>query len=180
MLLQQCSTLMAFNPIQDFRDTTQLLAKSPELKVAVASVLVFAVARGGVSAWRAGGTFRNKSGVAQLNSDAFRILAMCLALDIAGDATFFLPGGDVGDIIWAPASALAIKSLFGSDLLASLMFVKEALPLTDALPLATLAWLARYGFPGSAAARALTDDSVGDAADNGFWDPNMDDDYRRP
>jgi hypothetical protein len=46
--------------------------------------------------------------------------------------------GEVEDVIWAPLSSLALVYLFGSTSVAGLDFLKEILPFTDVLPVATL------------------------------------------
>jgi hypothetical protein len=44
----------------------------------------------------------------------------------------------VHSVAWAPVSALLLKTILGSNVIAVLDFVKEALPFTDLIPLATL------------------------------------------
>mmetsp|Transcript_93036 Transcript_93036/g.199531 ORF Transcript_93036/g.199531 Transcript_93036/m.199531 type:complete len:163 (+) Transcript_93036:72-560(+) len=64
-----------------------------------------------------------------------------LALDGVGALSFTLPGiGEFADVVWAPISALAVGYLTDSRSWASLNFVEEALPFTDIIPTATLAW----------------------------------------
>lgn len=46
--------------------------------------------------------------------------------------------GRVHSVAWAPVSALLLKTILGSNVIAVLDFVKEALPFTDLIPLATL------------------------------------------
>lgn len=68
-------------------------------------------------------------------------LIPCIIIDLGGDASYFLPFiGDVGDAVWAPTSAVLLRSLFSSNLVAGVDFVKEALPGTDIIPVATIAW----------------------------------------
>jgi len=69
-------------------------------------------------------------------------LVLCLAIDFAGDATYLFPGlGEAADIAYAPLEALALRTLFGGNLIAALGFVEEALPFTDVIPTATIGWL---------------------------------------
>lgn len=154
-VLAQTSLLLAFTPIQDIRDAAQSVFYSGEVRTTVALTIIGLLVRGGSAAWNAGKTFRERAGTGAFGPKDWLLLAACLALDIAGDATFVLPGGDLDDLIWAPASSFALRSLFGSDALAFFNLGKELLPFTDVLPVATLAWLLRYGFPDSAVSRAL-------------------------
>ena len=80
---------------------------------------------------------------------------LCLLIDLIGNTTFFVAGGELDDLVWAPLSAFALLRLFRSDFIAGIQFSKEILPLTDILPVASLAWLLRFGFPGSALGRAV-------------------------
>ena len=88
------------------------------------------------------------SGEADLGTAAWFKLAACIAIDLLGDASYALPGiGELEDAAWAPMSSYALKVLFGSNSLAGLDFVKELLPGTDILPVATLAWVFTYLLP---------------------------------
>eukprot|EP00435_Cladocopium_sp_Y103_P059074 s311_g21.t1 len=83
-------------------------------------------------------------------------LFLCLALDLAGDATFLLPGlGEVGDVAFAPFEALALRTLFGGTVISVVGFVEEALPFTDALPTATTGWVLQTLFSDSPLAKFL-------------------------
>ena len=94
--------------------------------------------------------------LSKLGPAEFASLAAALAVDGIGDASYILPGlGDMSDVAWAPASALIVRSLYGSNTIAGLDFVKEALPFTDVLPVATLAWIFRNLYPDSKLAAAL-------------------------
>eukprot|EP00929_Paragymnodinium_shiwhaense_P102325 TRINITY_DN65541_c0_g1_i1.p1 TRINITY_DN65541_c0_g1~~TRINITY_DN65541_c0_g1_i1.p1 ORF type:complete len:288 (+),score=32.33 TRINITY_DN65541_c0_g1_i1:66-929(+) len=74
-------------------------------------------------------------------------LVLCLALDVAGDATFLLPGiGELGDVVFAPLQALALRSLFGGFGLPLLGAVEEILPGTDVIPSATTGWVLQTFF----------------------------------
>lgn len=83
-------------------------------------------------------------------------LLLCVALDACGDLSYLLPGlGELGDLAWAPTSAALLRELFGSNAIASIDFVKEALPFSDVLPVATCAWALQTFAPGSWVAWAL-------------------------
>lgn len=46
-----------------------------------------------------------------------------------GVASYLLPlVGEVGDLGWAPASAILVKALYGSNVLASMGFIEEVVP----------------------------------------------------
>jgi hypothetical protein len=70
-------------------------------------------------------------------------------MDLIGCFTYAVPGlGELGDIIWAPVSAIIFffsfgagwKSLFGGIF----NFTEEILPGTDFIPTFTIAWLINY------------------------------------
>ncbi|KAJ1631747.1 hypothetical protein T492DRAFT_612790 [Pavlovales sp. CCMP2436] len=83
-------------------------------------------------------------------------LIPCILLDLGGDASYILPFvGEIGDTTWAPTSAFLVRSLFNSNAIAGIDFVKEALPFTDFIPVATIAWALETFAPESAAAKAL-------------------------
>eukprot|EP01039_Chlorochromonas_danica_P007090 gene7090-7841_t len=83
----------------------------------------------------------------KIPKEAWVKLFFCLFIDAIGDSSFVLPGvGEVGDAAWAPLSALAVRSLFQSDIIAFIDFAKEILPFTDIIPLATAMWLLQYVF----------------------------------
>ena len=150
------STLLAAgftDPIQGVRDFTQAIFR-PATTTVLASAIA-AIVFGGVSAWGAGAAYRNIAGSSKLSADAWQLLAVCIAIDAAGSGTFVLPGGEADDVLWAPASAFLLYSLFESEAIAVVNLVKEALPFTDILPAASIAWLLRYGFPDSPVSRAL-------------------------
>lgn len=82
-------------------------------------------------------------------------LVPCLLIDLGGDASYLLPLlGEVGDLTWAPTSALLLKQLFGSNTVAGLDLAKELL-FFDFIPVATLAWALETFAPESPAAKAL-------------------------
>jgi hypothetical protein len=83
-------------------------------------------------------------------------LLLCLAIDLGSDVSFLIPGiGEAEDVAWAPISAYALNLIFGSNVVSGLEFVKEILPGTDILPLATLAWLLQNVFVESPLTGAL-------------------------
>jgi hypothetical protein len=87
---------------------------------------------------------------------AYAKLLFCILIDLGGDASFLLPGvGEVEDVAWAPISAYLLNLLFGSNAVTGLEFVKELLPGTDILPLATLAWALQNVFVDSPLTNAL-------------------------
>ncbi|CAE7424674.1 unnamed protein product [Symbiodinium natans] len=83
-------------------------------------------------------------------------LVVCVVLDLAGDATFLLPGlGEFGDVAYAPVEAFALRFLFGGTGLSVLGFIEEALPFTDAVPTATTGWVLQTLFSDSPLAQLL-------------------------
>lgn len=75
------------------------------------------------------------------NSPSF---VFCLLMDIIGYATYAIPFlGEIGDIIWAPVSAIIFTISFGGwkGVLGGMFnFVEEILPGTDFIPSFTIAW----------------------------------------
>eukprot|EP00429_Kryptoperidinium_foliaceum_P118087 CAMPEP_0176311446 /NCGR_PEP_ID=MMETSP0121_2-20121125/66144_1 /TAXON_ID=160619 /ORGANISM="Kryptoperidinium foliaceum, Strain CCMP 1326" /LENGTH=111 /DNA_ID=CAMNT_0017653471 /DNA_START=58 /DNA_END=394 /DNA_ORIENTATION=- len=62
-------------------------------------------------------------------------------LDAGGDASYFFPGlGEGVDMFYAPGQAVALMTLFSSRRVAIIGFLEEALPFSDILPTATIAW----------------------------------------
>lgn len=91
-----------------------------------------------------------------ISGEAWLQLLFCLALDFGGDLSFTLPGvGEVEDLAWAPLSAFLLKAIFGSNSLATIDFVKEILPGTDIIPVASLAWLLQNYYPESFLTKSL-------------------------
>ncbi|KAL6067597.1 Rod shape-determining protein MreD [Balamuthia mandrillaris] len=86
---------------------------------------------------------------------AYAKLILSLLIDAVGVITYLIPGlGEVADAAWAPISAFLLWYLYGSLAVAALGFVEEAIPGTDFVPTATLAWLnERYGWFGSSSTR---------------------------
>lgn len=75
-------------------------------------------------------------------------LLFCILMDIIGYATYAIPGiGELGDIIWAPLSALIFFKTFGGWKGAFggiFSFVEEILPGTDFIPTFTITWAWKY------------------------------------
>ena len=71
-------------------------------------------------------------------------LIFCIIMDIVGYATYSVPLlGEVGDLFWAPISAMIFFSTFGSwkgALGGVFNFVEELLPGTDFIPSFTIMW----------------------------------------
>lgn len=72
-------------------------------------------------------------------------LAFCILMDAIGYATFIIPFfGEIGDIIWAPVSALIFYRTFGGWKGAFggiFNFIEEILPGLDFIPTFTIMWL---------------------------------------
>ncbi|KAJ8603751.1 hypothetical protein CTAYLR_000291 [Chrysophaeum taylorii] len=76
---------------------------------------------------------------------ALVMLAIAMLIDVIGTASFVIPGvGEFADVIWAPISAVLVKVLFESTLLAGVNFVEELTPGLDFIPTATIAWANKY------------------------------------
>jgi hypothetical protein len=71
-------------------------------------------------------------------------LVFCILMDLVGYMTYSIPLlGELGDLLWAPISALIFFSTFGSwkgALGGVFNFVEELLPGTDFIPSFTLMW----------------------------------------
>ena len=71
-------------------------------------------------------------------------LWFCIAMDIIGMATYFIPAlGEWGDVVWAPLSGLIFFTQFGGAgglFGGAFSFLEELLPFTDIIPTFTLAW----------------------------------------
>ena len=69
-------------------------------------------------------------------------LAFCLVMDLIGYATYAVPVlGELGDIIWAPLSAIVFYFTFGSWKGSLFNFTEEILPGFDFIPSFTLMWV---------------------------------------
>jgi len=83
-------------------------------------------------------------------------LLLCVALDLAGDASYAIPGvGELSDVAFAPLEAAVLKSFFGGSQIAFLGFAEEALPFSDALPTATIGWFLQTLVPDNPLSRLL-------------------------
>ena len=72
-------------------------------------------------------------------------LALCIVMDVLGYATYAIPGlGELGDIVFAPVSAIIFYVMFGSWKGALFNFTEEILPGTDFIPSFTIMWCWRY------------------------------------
>lgn len=75
-------------------------------------------------------------------------LAFCILMDVLGFATYAVPGlGELGDIIWAPVSAIIFYITFGGKkgvYGALFNFAEELLPGTDFIPTFTITWVWTY------------------------------------
>ncbi len=87
----------------------------------------------------------------------FGKLLFCLVIDTLGTSSELIPFfGELTDIAYAPAAALALRSIFqGSNVVFALEFVEEILPFTDILPLATICWIIETYYGDSDIARTL-------------------------
>lgn len=96
----------------------------------------------------------------QYDADYGKLL-VCLAIDFFGVASEAVPVlGEFADIAYAPAAAALLRSIYGgSNVLFGLEFAEEILPLTDIIPLATIAWVVETYFANSDIAKLL---GVGD------------------
>jgi hypothetical protein len=78
-------------------------------------------------------------------------LLACILMDAIGYATYALPGlGELGDIIWAPVSALIFYRMFGGwkgAIGGVFNFVEEILPGLDFIPSFTIMWVLRQRKP---------------------------------
>lgn len=102
--------------------------------------------------------FKKKEVASRSNipSSAWGTLLVCIFIDLIGDSSFVIPGvGELEDAVWAPISAFLLSNLFGSNILTTLDFMKEALPGTDILPVAVTAWTLKYLFPESPVSKLL-------------------------
>lgn len=72
-------------------------------------------------------------------------LLFCIVMDAVGYATYAVPVfGELGDVIWAPVSAVIFYISFGGwkgGFGAVFNFIEEILPGTDFIPSFTIMWL---------------------------------------
>jgi hypothetical protein len=72
-------------------------------------------------------------------------LAFCIIMDVLGIATYAIPGlGELGDIVFAPVSAIVFYTMFGSWKGALFNFTEEIIPGTDFIPTFTIMWIWQY------------------------------------
>ncbi|MFT3932515.1 MAG: hypothetical protein QM726_02775 [Chitinophagaceae bacterium] len=72
-------------------------------------------------------------------------LIFCIVMDILGYATYAIPGlGELGDIVFAPVSAIIFYFMFGSWKGALFNFTEEIIPGTDFIPSFTIMWFWKY------------------------------------
>ena len=72
-------------------------------------------------------------------------LAFCIIMDVLGFATYAIPGlGELGDIVFAPISAIVFYAMFGSWKGALFNFTEEIIPGTDFIPTFTIMWIWQY------------------------------------
>ena len=80
-----------------------------------------------------------------MNTNKVSSLVFCILMDIIGYATYTVPVlGEIGDVVWAPVSALIFFRMFGGWKGAAggvFNFIEEILPGTDFIPSFTLMWL---------------------------------------
>ena len=94
--------------------------------------------------------------VESIPPEAWAKLVVCLVIDGLGDSSFLFPGlGELSDAAYAPLEAFLLNQLFRSNAIASLGFIEEALPFTDVLPTATLAWVLEEFFADSPPGKLL-------------------------
>jgi hypothetical protein len=83
-------------------------------------------------------------------------LVICVLIDLAGDASFLLPGlGELSDVVYAPLEAVLLSRLFKSNALGLLGGLEEFLPFTDEIPAATLGWILETFFAESPLGKLL-------------------------
>jgi len=82
-----------------------------------------------------------------MNTQKNASLLFCIVMDLIGYATYAVPVlGELGDIFWAPISAIIFFKVFGGwrgAMGGIFNFVEELLPGTDFIPSFTLMWLLR-------------------------------------
>ena len=82
-----------------------------------------------------------------MNTNKTSSLAFCILMDLIGMATYSIPVlGEIGDVFWAPISALIFFKMFGGwkgAVGGIFNFIEELLPGTDIIPSFTLMWLCK-------------------------------------
>ena len=83
-----------------------------------------------------------------MNKEKKASLLFCLVMDTIGYATYAIPVlGELGDIVWAPVSALIFFRMFGGwkgAVGGVFNFIEEILPGTDFIPSFTIMWIVQY------------------------------------
>lgn len=94
--------------------------------------------------------------VESIPPEAWAKLVVCLVIDGLGDSSFLFPGlGELSDAAYAPLEAFLLGQLFQSNAISGVGFVEEALPFTDVLPTATIAWVLEEFFADTWPGKAL-------------------------
>ncbi|MBC7850410.1 MAG: hypothetical protein H7Y31_11780 [Chitinophagaceae bacterium] len=79
-----------------------------------------------------------------MNNNKSTSLFLCIIMDVIGYATYSIPViGELGDLVWAPISALIFFKMFGSwkgAFGAVFNFVEELMPGLDFIPSFSLMW----------------------------------------
>jgi len=97
-----------------------------------------------------------KPDVEAISTTAWAKLALCIALDVAGDASEALPVlGELTDLGFAPLEAGLLKLLFQSNFISGFGFLEEILPFTDVIPTFTLSWCLANLWPTTPLAQRL-------------------------
>lgn len=80
-----------------------------------------------------------------LSSSIVWLLVFSIIIDLIGVSSFGFPIlGELLDIIWAPISAMLVKTMYKSNMLAIVNFLEELLPFMDFIPTATFGWFYTY------------------------------------
>lgn len=83
-------------------------------------------------------------------------LVASVGVDFLGMSSYAMPGvGEVGDVVFAPASAVALKMMYNANGIAAVGLIEELLPGTDVVPTATIAWTLETFMPNSRLTRGL-------------------------
>ena len=81
-------------------------------------------------------------------SDMMGKLVTSLFLDFMGSCSYLIPGaGEAFDIFWAPFQTVCIQAMYDkkNPYIKYISFAEEIIPVTDALPTASLGWVKEYG-----------------------------------
>lgn len=148
--------IAADRSMQSMPNAMQALSSvDSSVKLALGGILMIIFFGAGINAWRQGATARARAG--GIPPTALPLLFLCIAIDIVSDTSYMAATPRVGffqDLVWGPVSALALAQAFGSKPIALAQLVKELISL-DFLPVATIAWLFRWGFPDSPVSKDL-------------------------